>query len=413
MAGFWTGLVHGTLICGATLAALSLAIPRDAGGGRDGGGAEAPGTDAGTQVGHDAEAPTPAAAAPGQPVPVAADASPGGLAQEGGAAVTVEGGEPAASSLKSGEALTPKLDAPDTDAPGTVGPAPDDANAAGETGAVSPAEQLPDPIGSDFRRGSDDPPRIPDASAEPVARHVPGSVAASDEGAPPPVPTSGELPPVPAAPAAPGLQPPELFEPEALVAPRDEAPMAIAAPGRAATPGLDRLPETGQPDSAVAALSDDPASVDQESAAPPDSSPAAGSSGSTDGGSRLPATAPALGAPVDADDPSAAGAISAADAPEGSKGLAKRTDDPSVAAAEPPTASGQAAPVRAVPAGSSPVLAADGPAATRAPRPAPDLSIPRALFAPGAGRAAPGLPQPAGATPPAPDLSDINPGASR
>ena len=27
MAGFWTGLVHGTLICGATLAALSLAFP--------------------------------------------------------------------------------------------------------------------------------------------------------------------------------------------------------------------------------------------------------------------------------------------------------------------------------------------------------------------------------------------------
>ena len=29
MAGFWTGLVHGTLMCGATLAALSLAFPRE------------------------------------------------------------------------------------------------------------------------------------------------------------------------------------------------------------------------------------------------------------------------------------------------------------------------------------------------------------------------------------------------
>lgn len=55
-----------------------------------------------------------------------------------------------------------------------------------------------------------------------------------------------------------------------------------------------------------------------------------------------------------------------------------------------------------------------GSASLRAPRPAPNLSIPQALFAPVAnGRSAPALPQPAGTTPSGPDLSDINPGASR
>lgn len=390
MAGFWTGLVHGTLICGATLAALSLALPRDAGGERDSG--------AVAGRAQDAEALTPAADAAVRE-PVASNASAGGSAQDAEKTAAVEDGEPAASFPEPAEVVMP-------------GP---DAVAAGESASAGPTERLPDPIGSDFRRGSDDPPRIPEASPAPVGRHVPESVAASDEGSPPPVPNSGELPPVSAAPAAPGLQPPELFEPEPLVAPQDEAPMAIAVPGRAATPGLDRPPETGEPDSSAVALSNDSASADQESDPSPDNFPAAGSSNRPDGaaGSGLLATAPTLSEPPDADGPTAAAdAIPDSEAAEAPPGFAGQTDDPS-AAVEPQVVPDKPAPAAAAPANQPDTAPTISSPATRAPRPAPDLSIPRALFAPGTGRNAPGLPQPASATPPAPDLSDINPGVSR
>src|SRR5690606_2584783 len=79
MAGFWTGLVHGTLLCGATLAALSLGFPRPAPREAEpAAGASSPAAPARpAAVELPAESPTEAL-----PAPDATDALPAGLVEE-------------------------------------------------------------------------------------------------------------------------------------------------------------------------------------------------------------------------------------------------------------------------------------------------------------------------------------------
>jgi len=348
MAGFWTGLVHGTLMCGATLAALSLALPRDAGGGQEGRSASD-----GATVPAAARSPGPAAGStPASPIPGTdqgvAPIAPLPSQDEDRVGDPALVPDPNASSRPSIAAAAP---GPSLATPTAVDDAPLEEDAAG------PAERLPDPVGSDFRRGSDDPPQVPQTAPTPIERHVPRSVAASEEGAPPPVPSSVEAPPVPAAPVLSDLPAPEPFVPEPLVAPAEESPTMVTAPGRVTAPGLDRAPE----------------SRSQEAARTAEAEPAA-MSRDVSSDTRAPR------------DPSGAG-------PQpGDRQPAPQAEEDSPLAGE----------------------TATGSASFRAPRPAPNLSIPQALFAPAAnGRSAPALPQPAGTTPPGPDLSDINPGASR
>ena len=172
MAGFWTGLVHGTLMCAATLAALSLAFPRDAGEDRG------PGADA-----------APAPVSPGKlSGPDARDQASSAMAglPASGRAAGVEAADAPPPAAPSG--MTAARPAPDLP---RVGSGPGTQAAAsgslpeGEGGPqdARPAlEPLPDPIGSDFRRGSDDPPRAPDASPAPAQGAAPRSLAISGAG---------------------------------------------------------------------------------------------------------------------------------------------------------------------------------------------------------------------------------------
>lgn len=386
MAGFWTGLVHGTLMCGTTLAALSLAFPRDAG--RE----DIAALDRAPEA---SPASVPARVAP--PAASVLEAPADSMDPE--AAPVQPGPAPVLSPPQDEAVPVPAADPAASPAASATAPASAAAAASGED-ASGPAERLPDPIGSDFRRGSDDPPRVPAVSPAPVERHVPRSVAASEEAVPPPALMPGEMPPVSTVPDAPGLRTPEPFEPEPLGLPLDEPAVTIAAPGRAEVPGLDRRPEAGAPDAAVRALpvaAEDRADDSQAASAAAAKGDDAGDATGRPNGTAL--AEPQAGA-VDAD---ASSRIP--DAADGDA-VSRAATNPSTADTNP---NPQAAADQRAPAAAAP----EDPAAAWLPRPAPDLSIPRALLAPGSGRRAPALPQPAAATPPGPDLSDINPGASR
>lgn len=385
MAGFWTGLVHGTLMCGATLAALSLAFPRDAGRRDMVATDQAPGP---SPMSFPAEGGTPVTSAPEAPAS-SLGPDPAPAPHEPMAA------EPAPVLLPPQDEAAPPPAAESAAVPAAPGTAPADAAA-----SDGPAERLPDPIGSDFRRGSDDPPRVPAVSSAPVERHVPSSVAASGEAVPPPALVPGEVPPVSTAPDAPGLRAPEPFEPEPLALPVDEPAMTIAGPGRAEAPGLDRRPETGAPDAAAPAL---PVAAEGGTDDPQAASAATAEGDDTDAPAlpRGTASSPMQAGVVDAD--ASSPILGAAD----DNAARQPASDPSTDDMGPGRQAAAGQP------GAAPVVTTEGAAPARLPRPAPDLSIPRALLAPGNGRRAPALPQPAAATPPGPDLSDINPGASR
>ncbi|HRO15858.1 MAG TPA: hypothetical protein PLL33_12605, partial [Paracoccus sp. (in: a-proteobacteria)] len=162
MAGFWTGLAQGTLLCGATLAALSLAAPLPRGADSET-----------TQKDRAALVPEPLGDAAVPPVP-AEEAAPSAQKNSGTAAVREPAGDvpdpippvpppiPGKTSPYSGQgtqdgaaAVPPPLaDLPDAAASVVAdGPAP--------SGPLPAAEHLPDPVGSEFRRGDDTAPDAP------------------------------------------------------------------------------------------------------------------------------------------------------------------------------------------------------------------------------------------------------------
>ena len=417
MAGFWTGLVHGTLMCAATLAALSLAFPRDAGEDRG------PGADA-----------APAPVSPGKlSGPDARDQASSAMAglPASGRAAGVEAADAPPPAAPSG--MTAARPAPDLP---RVGSGPGTQAAAsgslpeGEGGPqdARPAlEPLPDPIGSDFRRGSDDPPRAPDASPAPAQGAAPRSLAVGTEAAPLPAAIPAEGPRVLIAPAAPaGIGLPA--EPEPLDRPQMEAPVTPGQPGRVAGVAPDALPRPSRPEPAQPAAADEArdapvalaspdagnSRVSMPTEAAPADPPAAEDGGPAPEAPTEPAERPsedpegtgtrgtsAGPVPLEADPAPATGATAAA--PLGTEA----PQQPSGAQDDRPAQIGQQAALAADRSVSSTA------SADRAPRPAPDLTIPRAFALPRPSRAAPALPQPAAATPPAPDLSDLKPGASR
>ncbi|MFC0339325.1 hypothetical protein [Paracoccus niistensis] len=394
MAGFWTGLVHGTLVCGATLAALSLVFPHG-------------------DAKQDAAAPQ-GQASPPQPREQASSPAAQPQAPAPEAALTPA---PSSAVMAAAPSRGPALDG------AAAGPDVNDATAAAET--ERPALQpLPDPIGSDFRRGSDDPPRAPAASPAPPPGEAPRSLAAGPELAPAPAAIPAENPRVLVAPAAPaGIGLPA--EPEPLDRPQMETPVTPAQPGRVADAAQDALPRPSRPEPVAAT----------EAAPVP-----GGANAAEDEATRAEEPAPETALAAQDQEPTA-DAVSTASAdpqrpevPEAPSDLAALTQPDSAAATspldteapqQPSVASedrsaaidnlqrGGDAPAANHAAAIEARVSAATPSANRAPRPAPDLSIPQAFVAPGTPRMAPPLPQPAGATPPVPDLSDLKPGASR
>ena len=205
--GFFKGLVHGTLMCGAALAALSLAVPAERTTRR---------SSAGTNVVR---------------VPVqdatATDAT-GSTAPE----------------VFASQNVTPADDQP------ALADAPD----------APAAAVLPLPVGSEFARGTDIQPSVPQplqapapamqagppVAVLPTAEPAPAlaaalSSAAADQPAAPPREA--------AAPASPQAPAPVADEPDLPHAPTPEAAIPVPPPGKVLTPALDRRPElAGPPD---------------------------------------------------------------------------------------------------------------------------------------------------------------------
>ena len=435
--GFWTGLIHGTLMSAAALAALSLAVPRQAGGpGPDAGpGATAvTGQAAGDATRRNQPEPQPGMAgadrpdALGQPETVAAAPAPttSGVGQNGAA----------------------------DDVGGPTGPAGQGGQGAESSGI--PTDRLPDPVGSEFRRGGDDPPDPPSPQPAPRTGDAPVAVAAGPETAPSPAPAPDDRPVVADLPVAPRTLAPAPTPPEPPRSASPEAPIPVAPPGKVVAPAPDRIPERSAPDRDLAAQTSpvvpdtEPVAATQGAAVQSDASraapqpvagvsPAARSTGPVaraDLSELEPGSGPSSGEPPMMESQAATEDAGRLDAP-GAVQLATpnepaRSDSPpqDLSRALAPDTSPPAAPVAdQAPAG----LGADGAGATdadpapmdnpagtapsskRAARPAPDLALPPlplALTPPDGRPAAPALPEPAAATPPRPDLSDLRPGAS-
>ena len=203
--GFFKGPVHGRLMGGAALAALSLAVPAERTAGR---------SSAGTNVVR---------------VPVqdatATDAT-GSTAPE----------------VFASQNVTPADDQP------ALADAPD----------APAAAVLPLPVGSEFARGTDIQPSVPQplqapapamqagppVAVLPTAEPAPAlaaalSSAAADQPAAPPREA--------AAPASPQAPAPVADEPDLPLAPTPEAAIPVPPPGKVLTPALDRRPELASP----------------------------------------------------------------------------------------------------------------------------------------------------------------------
>ena len=320
MAGFWTGLVHGTLLCGATLAAMSLAFPRAAPELADDlRSAQPAGSDAAVfaeaGVGGDA-AEAPPAADHDSPTGHE-DATDGRIAADSDATadddrVSEDGAVPDSNTAADGDMPAQAS----TEAAARV-PAPD-------ATAQTPIAALPDPVGSEFLRGVDLPPVAPADSSAPTPLPPPrsGEDVGGIESLPAPSAPPGERPAETAPPHSPALLTADPAEP-ASVAAQPRAGTAAPVPGRLIAPDPDQLL-----DRSIAAAAQDAA----EPAEP----------------------APSVAA-VEPTAPPETG-----DAAETARG---NDDDASPSA---------------LPAAGNP------PPASRAPRPAPDLSLPDPLSAPGA-----------------------------
>ena len=335
MAGFWTGLVHGTLLCGATLAAMSLAFPRAA-----------------PELADDLRGAQPA----GSDAAVFAEAGVGGDVAE--APPTADHGSPAGHEDATDGRIAAKSDAtadddrvsedgavPDsnTAADGDM-PALDSTQAAARVPAPEPAAQtpiaaLPDPVGSEYLRGVDLPPVAPADSSAPTPLPPPrsGADVGGIESLPAPSAPPGERPAETAPPHSPALLSADPAEP-ASVAAQPRAGAAAPVPGRLIAPDPDQLL-----DRSIAAAA-------QDAAEPAEPAPSVAA--------MEPTASPETG-----------------DAAETARGIADID-----AAAEPDTGGDDDddAPPSALPA------AGNAPPASRAPRPAPDLSLPDPLSAPGA-----------------------------
>ncbi len=215
--GFAAGLIQGTVICGAGLVALSLALPQPP---RPDQVAALPET-----APESTAAPVPTEPVPTEPVPV--------------------------------EAVAPQAPAPEATAETTLAAAPEAVPAEPETAAPGPAtDSLLVPAGSEFARSTDMRPQVPAPLTEaPRVAAAPTVALPADEPAPATAEperlrpeTRGEAPAAPAL-AAPENDPIDLPE---LVG---ESPIPVPPPGKVEVPGLDRAPGgTGmQPDSAPVA----------------------------------------------------------------------------------------------------------------------------------------------------------------
>lgn len=332
MAGFWSGLVHGTLMCGATLAALSLGFPREAPLAPDPAG-DAPAARTGEGV-HPGRAD--GAEGPGQGLALPSDPA----APE--AAFSLPEAQPAPLSL----AEPRPSDGPDSGlsdvadgspaAEGTVGPAASPLDAQGTvddappTAVSVPTQELPVPVGSEFKRGADEPPLAPADSAAPLPAAAPSVPAVGKEASPQETAIPGDPLPEPVSPPALAAASPL---PDAISTPQVEAPIPVAPPGRVVVPPLDRLPER------------DGADTPDRAESPAEAAPVAGTPGPAPAGQGTGGEAAGLNA----------GPL---------QGLAAETAAPAPADAAPPTS-------------------------VRAPRPAPDLSLPRLPMAPVPDAAAP------------------------
>ncbi|MBP8931744.1 MAG: hypothetical protein KBG46_10765 [Paracoccus sp.] len=213
--GFAAGLIQGTVVCGAGLVALSLALPQP------------PRPD---QVAALSETAPESAAAP---VPVE----------------TVAPQAPAPEAT----AETP----PETPSETTLAAAPEAALAEPEAAAPGPAtDSLLVPAGSEFARSTDMRPQVPAPLTEaPRVAAAPAVALPADEPAPATAEPERLRPEARGeAPAAPALAAPE-NDPIDLPELVGESPIPVPPPGKVEVPGLDRAPGgTGmQPDSAPVA----------------------------------------------------------------------------------------------------------------------------------------------------------------
>ncbi len=304
--GFAAGLFQGAVICGAGLVALSLALPQ-------------PPRPATVPAGQDASQ---MAASPGT--------GPGtGAAVDKGAA-------------------------PATPAEVPQGPA---------------TEQLSVPAGSEFARGSDMQPQMPQPLAEtPRAAPTPEVARPADEPAPEAAEAERLRPEMRAdAPTAPeiGLPAPDPID---LPAPAEEAPIPVPPPGKVVVPGLDRAPEqmVTTPDNPAASLR-----AAAQSEAVPEAEPKAAAADPVPG-----ADVPEAEVPSDtlSETMPATDADQAEDAPRGNRPQDNGPQDNGPVATADDTASRiptQVAPATAsLPAPGSDVAGQTGPAR------APDLSLP-------------------------------------
>lgn len=208
--GFAAGLIQGGVVCGAGLVALSLALPQ----------------------------------------PPRPDAGPG----QGGATQIAT----APKTTPPGNAASPLAAAPDETAPAAPqGPA---------------AELLSVPAGSEFARGSDMQPQMPQPLAEtPRIAAAPAVARPTDEAAPEAAEAERLRPETRGdAPAAPVIALP-VPDPIDLPAPAEEAPIPVPPPGKVVVPGLDRAPEQliTAPDNPAASLRAG-AQPDAEAVTPPE-----------------------------------------------------------------------------------------------------------------------------------------------
>ncbi|MFD1880380.1 hypothetical protein [Paracoccus pacificus] len=409
--GFGTGLLHGVLLCGVALAALSLALPQPqrvtgtpvstgvadaAGGPRAPDAARAP-------ANPNVDTETPGSSAPAAPAEPAADsaapsvapdsarapANPSGVTETPGSGTAVTSPEPAADSAAPAVADAPDAPPDAAKPPGRSADAPatplSGETAVAPTADVAPPQGAPVrveiPRGSEFARdGVDTGPLLPapmDASKpRPGSMESPVVIPPVTEQAPAAATSSTARPqtrieaPDPAA----GIADPG----EGADLPLAEAAIPVPPPGQVRTPGLDRLPEIGSP-SIIPQIPPQPA---PQTASPPT-------------GSQPAAADPAGG--------SAPGQVPALDRlPE----IGTPSVTPGGAETAPPVQASESAPV---PTGAADrATASDTPAAPAAEAPAREEPVRENPSRPGR-LPVPGLPLPATDLRQPPDLSDIRP----
>ncbi|RCW84854.1 hypothetical protein [Paracoccus lutimaris] len=210
--GFAAGLIQGTVVCGAALVALSLALPQP-------------------------PRPDQVAALPGA-VPESAAVSPPAEPVPAETAAPELPPETTAAEAKAPEA------APETPSETALAAAPEAAPAEPDAVAPGPAtDSLLVPAGSEFARSTDMRPQVPAPLAEaPRVAAAPTVALPADEPAPATAEPDRLRPEARGeAPAAPALAAPE-NDPIDLPELAGEAPIPVPPPGKVVVPGLDRAP---------------------------------------------------------------------------------------------------------------------------------------------------------------------------